>query len=300
MILRTGNVNITSAQGNLQPGTGYKVTVLPAGGIASANSSANVITMGAGHGFVAGEKIMVGADEATFSGSQSIQSVTATTITFTSGVNFNVVVGDTIINLGVDTGTSQPNYDGSTVTIYSDPAGATAISNEEVTVNEGGEYSYYHNGATNLWEVVRSSNNDVGAVGYVKDAYTTVLGTMALDGLTVTGTSTMAGITSSGTIRRSVSAAVTASTTHTQVGGTVLTSDINNVSVCANTDDAVTLPTAVAGMTIVVINNGAQDLRIWPASGDNLGTGVDTVRGALAAGSNVCFVSYNATNWEEI
>jgi hypothetical protein len=107
-------------------------------------------------------------------------------------------------------------------------------------------------------------------------------------------------LTSTGNIVRSVSAAVSASTTHTQAGGTALTADINNVSVCANADDAVTLPTAAAGMTIVVMNNGAQNLRIWPASGDNLGTGVDTVRGALAAGSNVRFTSFDSTNWEEI
>lgn len=103
-----------------------------------------------------------------------------------------------------------------------------------------------------------------------------------------------------GNLERSVTAAVTASTTHTQGGATALTADINNVSVCANVDDAVKLPSAVAGMTVVVINNGAQQLRIWPASGDNLGTGVDTVRAALAAGSNARFTSYDATNWEEI
>jgi len=141
-----------------------------------------------------------------------------------------------------------------------------------------------------------------------------ITGAVALDAaltvgttLGVTGAATLSstlGVTGNATfsanVVRSVAAAVTASTTHTQAGGTALTKDVNNVSVCANVDDAVTLPTAVAGMTVVVINNGAQNLRIWPASGDNLGTGVDTVRGALSAGSNVRFTAYDATNWEEI
>jgi hypothetical protein len=125
--------------------------------------------------------------------------------------------------------------------------------------------------------------------------------------LTATGAATLSSTlavtshaTVSGQLRKSVAAAVTASVTHTQVGATALTADINNVSVCANVDDAVALPTAVAGMDVTVINNGAQSLRIWPASGDNLGTGVDTVRAALTAGSNVRFVSYDATNWEEV
>ncbi len=120
-------------------------------------------------------------------------------------------------------------------------------------------------------------------------------GDLSAGAMTIPGHATV-----SGQLRRSASAAVTASTTHTQAGGTALTADINNVSVCANADDAVTLPTAVAGMHITVINSGAQNLRIWPASGDNLGTGVDTVRAALAAAALARFVAIDSTNWKEV
>jgi len=122
---------------------------------------------------------------------------------------------------------------------------------------------------------------------------TRFLGAMGITGaLTTTGNATF-----SANVIRSVAAAVTASTTQTQAGGTALTKDINNVSVCANANDTVTLPTAVAGMSITIFNNGAQTLRIYPASGDNLGTGVDTLT-TLAAASNVTFTSFDATNWE--
>lgn len=67
----------------------------------------------------------------------------------------------------------------------------------------------------------------------------------------------------------------------------------------ANANDTVTLPTAVTGLRIVVINNGANTLRIFPASGDNLGAGVDTAT-TLASGSNVVYQAYDATNWESI
>ncbi len=145
--------------------------------------------------------------------------------------------------------------------------------------------------------------------GNVKIASSTVtqnnliLGTKRVTGA-VTFDSTLA-VTShatvSGQIRRSVTAGITASTTQTQVGGTALTADVNEVSTCVNASDTVTLPTAVAGMMVVVINNGAQTLKIYPASGDNLGNGADAARASnLAAGSNVTFISYNATNWEEI
>lgn len=93
-------------------------------------------------------------------------------------------------------------------------------------------------------------------------------------------------------------ASITASTTQTQGQG-ALTSDINEVSTCANANDTVTLPTASAGRTCIVINNGAQTLKIFPASGDNLGAGVDTAT-TLASGSNVFYVTYDATNWETV
>lgn len=95
---------------------------------------------------------------------------------------------------------------------------------------------------------------------------------------------------------RSVTAGITAGTTQSQ-GQIPLTSDINEISTCANANDVVTLPTAIAGMEITIINNGAQTLQIFPASSDNLGAGVDTST-TLAAGANVTFVSYDATNWE--
>ena len=99
-------------------------------------------------------------------------------------------------------------------------------------------------------------------------------------------------------IRRDVNAGLTASTTQTQGQG-ALTAEVNEVATVANVNDTVTLPTAVAGLRIVIINNGANTLRIFPASGDNLGAGVDTAT-TLASGSNVVYQSYNATNWESI
>ena len=95
----------------------------------------------------------------------------------------------------------------------------------------------------------------------------------------------------------SVSAGITASTTQTQGEG-ALTSEINEVSTVANTNDTVTLPTAVAGLRCVVLNNGANTLQIFPASGDNInGLGVDTATTA-ASGDNINFIAYDSTNWE--
>lgn len=96
----------------------------------------------------------------------------------------------------------------------------------------------------------------------------------------------------------SITAGITASTTQTQ-GQQALTKDINEISTVANTNDTVTLPSAVAGKKCVVINNGANTLQIFPASGDNLGQGVDTAT-TLAAANTIIFVAYDGTNWEEV
>jgi len=97
---------------------------------------------------------------------------------------------------------------------------------------------------------------------------------------------------------RTITASITASTTRTQGQG-ALTADINEISVCANLNDTVTLPTAVAARHCLVINNGAQTLQVFPASGDNLGAGLNTST-TIASGSRKWFVAYDTTNWEPV
>lgn len=97
---------------------------------------------------------------------------------------------------------------------------------------------------------------------------------------------------------RSVTATITASTTQTQGQG-ALTTEVNEISVCATANDTVTLPVAIAGKACLVINNGAQTLQVFPASGDNLGAGVDTAT-TIVAGSRKYFVAFDSTNWEPV
>jgi len=95
----------------------------------------------------------------------------------------------------------------------------------------------------------------------------------------------------------SATAAITASTTQTQGNG-ALTTQNNQVSVVGSTNDTVTLPTAVAGREVYIVNDGANTLQIFPASGDDLGAGVDNST-TLVATENIRFITYDATNWNE-
>ncbi len=96
-------------------------------------------------------------------------------------------------------------------------------------------------------------------------------------------------------IKRSTTSSITASTTQSQ-GQQQLTTDINEISTVNTINDVVTLPSAEAGLEILIINNGANILQIYPAFGDNLGVGLNTST-TLIAGNIITFVAYNNTNW---
>jgi hypothetical protein len=93
----------------------------------------------------------------------------------------------------------------------------------------------------------------------------------------------------------SVAAGVTADVGSAQGNGAI-TTDVVQISVCANVGDAVTLPTAVAGLKVHIINNGANAADVFPATSDDCGGGVDTAV-SLAAAANITYVAYDATTW---
>jgi hypothetical protein len=114
-------------------------------------------------------------------------------------------------------------------------------------------------------------------------------GGTSITDLTITGTCTGCGATGA-------TAGITASATQTQGQG-ALTESINQVSTVATTNDVVTLPTAVAGNEVAIINDGANTLQVFPASGDNLGLGLNTST-VLRAGKRAIWYAYDATNWK--
>lgn len=98
-----------------------------------------------------------------------------------------------------------------------------------------------------------------------------------------------------GPLQRTVEAGITASSTQSQ-GQQALTNDINEVSTVSTASDVVTLPSAAAGKQVWVINNGANILQVYPASGDDLGEGTNTST-TIIDGSAKGFAAHDATNW---
>jgi len=93
-----------------------------------------------------------------------------------------------------------------------------------------------------------------------------------------------------------IASGLTASTTQTQGQG-ALTKGFNQVSTCANANDVRTLPAAIAGKVVVVVNDGAQTLQVFPASGDKIDNGSTNASVTIAAGKRRTFYAYDSTNW---
>jgi hypothetical protein len=129
------------------------------------------------------------------------------------------------------------------------------------------------------------------------------IGTNGLSGSTtnITLGSAVSGATSTTTLNGlvidSISAAVSAAGA-TQATATALVSNINNVTVVAAAADGVRLPTAVAGMRILVRNSDALDtLNIYPATGGQINALGANAASTLAAGLTVELMATTTTQW---
>lgn len=234
---------------------------------------------------------------------------TAGNITFnllsTSGDGTVVMTGDSVaitgrvhlmrcISSALTASTTQTQGQGALLSDYN-IVGTVANNNDTVTLPAAlaSQYCFVRNGGANRLQVFPASGDDLGAG--VNTVITLQPGEhyewVAIDATTWHNVA--------GLVRHTVVSGLTASTTQTQ-GQQPLTKDVNEISVCANANDTVTLPAATAySRTITIINNGANTLQIFPASGDNLGAGVNTAT-TLASGSNVQFVNYDTVNWEVV
>ena len=108
------------------------------------------------------------------------------------------------------------------------------------------------------------------------------------------------GVIAGGNFTKSVTDSITAGATQTQAGATALTKDINRVTTVGTDNDGVKLPTAVAGLEILIINaDAAQDIQIWPNTDDAIdGGSANAVDGtALGEGASRRYIAMDVTNW---
>jgi len=205
----------------------------------------------------------------TLTGNTTTGTLTATgTITFSgtaSSVNLgNSISGTPTINLG---GTGQTG----TITL-----GQSTVS--QTTNIQAGATASGSTKAINIGTAGVSGSTTNIAIGSATSGATS---TTTLNGLVV----------------NSITAAVSAAGT-TQGTATGLVSNINNVTVVAVGAAGVRLPTAVAGMRILIRNSDSADvLSIYPATGGQINALGANVASTLAAGLTTELVATTATQW---
>ena len=97
-----------------------------------------------------------------------------------------------------------------------------------------------------------------------------------------------------------VTNSITAGSTQTQAGATALTEPINRVTTVGTNGDGVKLPTATAGLSILIINSdAAQTLKVWPNTSDAIDQGSANAVDAdqIAPGRSRLYVAIDATDW---
>lgn len=100
---------------------------------------------------------------------------------------------------------------------------------------------------------------------------------------------------------KTVTDAIVASATQTQLAGTALTTDINRVVTVVTAGDAVKLPAAVAGKTVSVINaNVTNAIGVFPASGDAINAIAANGVYSVAATKSVDFKCAVAGTWNSL
>lgn len=192
-------------------------------------------------------------------------------------------------NLGSDLGFNLTRTDSTTKIFY---ALCPHYLNSEEAVAIFGGTSNAGNNTVAIGGGTLGANAATRIFLYCADNTATTLGTIVA-AVYINGFTLM-----TGTIKHTVDTNLTASTTQAQ-GQNPLTKDFNNVTTVANANDVVTMPDAVAGMEISIRNSGANILQIFPASGDDLGAGVDASV-TLAVGSLIRYITFDTTTWYAI
>jgi hypothetical protein len=121
----------------------------------------------------------------------------------------------------------------------------------------------------------------------------TSVGTLST--VTITGNVNAGNIIATGYHIRSVGTGISAAGT-TQGTATALTKEFNQVT-AVSSNQGVVLPTAVAGMAIVITNTSANSLNVYPASGATINTLSANAAVTQAAGSTLQFVAMTSTQW---
>ena len=167
--------------------------------------------------------------------------------------------------------------------------------------NNGMSITVINNGA-NAMQVYGSGTDTVDGVAYATGV-SQMTGSTTIYFCTTAGAWTTNGIGegyAGSFVTNSYTNAITAHAGGGQGSATLLTTVLNRVTTVATSGDSVILPVSVAGMELLVSNNGANSMNIFPATGEKINALSANTAYALAAGSSASIFCCFATQWHTI
>ena len=278
-------------------------------------------------GFVAGDSIVVSGSTSN-DGTYTIVSVVAGTITLATGLLTAEIAGDsvtidseatTIYDFGnCDAGGYKPDSTGLIIHLWNDKeiAGSDNMTSVRLSVRDadGNEDDVW---TKQCWIEVKSN----GGTATVDDAMTTFTKIGLNHELTL-------GDIQSGKYRRLyirvhaptdaiegnitfqlrvkyqdpsndlVQVGITAFATGGQANAVAITKDIAEISICATAGDSVKLPSAAAGLEVIVINHGVAATDVFPNTDDAINEAAPNAAKSLGVNASMLCIAYDATNWE--
>lgn len=246
---------------------------------ASVASSANTVVVRDANGNIAGNTIT----------GNTVVATVGLTGTLTTAAQPNITSVGTLTGLTSSGNITAANIVASTGVFTGNGSGLTNLNATNISTGVlpagrlSGTYSISITGAAaTAATVTTAAQPNITSVG-------------TLTSLAVTGNITAANITASTHIIRSITTGISAAGS-TQGTATLLTKDVNVVSV-VTIGTGVVLPVAVAGMVIIVNNNGVNALNVYP----NTNTTINnlTINSPLeqSPGASLQFYATSPTQW---
>jgi hypothetical protein len=151
------------------------------------------------------------------------------------------------------------------------------------------------NGNSNVNIPAANGNVNISAVGNANILVVTGTGVNVAGTLNASGNVNGANVVVTSYHIRSINGAVSAAGT-VQGDATALTKEINVVSTVA-TGAGVVLPTAVAGMVLIINNTSANTLNVYPASGGAVNSGSANAAYSHTSGASIQYYATSGTQW---
>ena len=303
----TTNVNIGSANG----GTTTINSGTLVGGLATQNVFNTVATTV--NAFGAATTIAIGAASGTLTiGNATVTATNATTLnlngaspsiaTTSTGTASVFTTNATTGNLFSAATTVTLGYTGTAASTHNIATGAVAAATTKtVNIGTGGAASSTTNinigssngGTTSISSLVTLTRN-TGSTSTTSGTLVVTGGVGISENLYVGGTLNATNLAYTGTTTSSVSTISAAGST--QGTATAITTDLVVVSTVAS-GTGVVLPTASAGRRIVIRNNGANTLNVYPGSGAAINALGANVAFTLETSTTLEFIGFSATQW---